>query len=92
MLKLDVLSKLPIGKMAGRVASKAQKFTPEGLTVAGSIGLVATTVVAMKATTRAEFILDTARDRMDKVEQALEDHPDEYSKTDAIKDRSIIYG
>ena len=92
MLKLDVLSKLPIGKMAGQVASKAQKFAPEVLTVVGSIGLVATTVVAMKATTRAEFILDTARDRMDKVEQALDEHPDEYSKTDAIKDRSIIYG
>ena len=92
MLKLDILSKLPIGKMAGQVASKAQKFAPEALTVVGSIGLVATTVVAMKATTRAEFILDTARDRMDKVEQALDEHPDEYSKTDAIKDRSIIYG
>ena len=92
MLKLDILSKLPIGKMAEQVVSKTQKFAPEALTVVGSIGLVATTVVAMKATTRAEFILDTARDRMDKVEQALDEHPDEYSKTDAIKDRSIIYG
>lgn len=81
-------------RVARRGAMKAQKHLPEILLVGGSVGIVASTVLACKATIKAQPILDEAKDNIEAVHIAESDprvSDEEYSKEQATKDLTRIY-
>lgn len=91
MNKLQVV-KLGLSKMAGRSGLLAQKYSPEILIGAGIVGLVASTVMACRATVKAEEILDKTHEQLDMVKFAKEAMPqEEYTEQDYRKDLVVVY-
>lgn len=92
-------NKTEIMKSVNIVASKAimkiKKRSPEILIVVGVVGTVASAVIACKATTKVNKIIDDAKDDIDKVHVATENCVTEagetYSAEDSKKDLAIIY-
>ena len=92
-------NKTEIMKSVNVVASKAimkiKKRSPEILIVVGVVGTVASAVIACKATTKVNKIIDDAKDDIDKVHVATENCVTEagetYSTEDSKKDLAIIY-
>lgn len=92
-------NKTEIMKSVNIVASKAimkiKKRSPEILIVVGVVGTVASAVIACKATTKVNKIIDDAKDDIDKVHVATENCVTEagetYSTEDSKKDLAIIY-
>lgn len=77
-----------------KASFKLKKHSPEILVVAGVAGTVASAVMACKATTKVEGILDDAKARIEKVHMVLDDESiseDVYSQEDGKKDLAIIY-
>ena len=71
-----------------------KKHSPEILIVAGIAGVVTSAVMACKATTKINDILDQTKEEVSKVNDALNNEKiseDVYSKEDAKKDLAIIY-
>lgn len=70
------------------------KHSPEILVVTGVVGVVASAVMACKATTKVNDILDDTHKSLDKIHFALE-NPDmlrgEYTEEDSKKDTAIVY-
>ena len=58
-----------------RTTFKLKKHSPEILIVAGVIGTVTSTVMACKATTKLNGILEDSKERIDQVHYAM-DHPE----------------
>ena len=77
-----------------KLGFKIKKHSPELLLGAGIVGVVASTVMACKATTKVEDILAESKKRVETVHKVLED-PDipenKYSAEDGKKDLAIIY-
>lgn len=67
---------------------KGRKHAPAVLFVAGTLGVVAATVLACRATLKMEEVLDEIHSDLDKA-RALEDP--RYSDTDRQKDLALIY-
>lgn len=92
-------NKTEIMKSVNIVASKAimkiKKRSPEILIIVGVVGTVASAVIACKATTKVNKIIDDAKDDIDKVHVATENCVTEagetYSTEDSKKDLAIIY-
>lgn len=92
-------NKTEIMKSVNIVASKAimkiKKRSPEILIVVGVVGTVASAVIACKATTKVNKIIDDAKDDIDKVHVATENCVTEagetYSTEGSKKDLAIIY-
>ena len=76
-----------------KVTIKAKKYSPEILIVAGVVGTVASTVLACKATTKIESILEESKNTIDTIHQCSDnkDMADQYSEDDAKKDLAIVY-
>lgn len=70
-----------------------KKHSPEILTVAGAIGVVVSTVMACKATTKINSILEDTKTTIDKIHEVSsnEAYADRYSAEDAKKDLVITY-
>ena len=73
-----------------------KKHSPEILVAAGVIGIVASTVMACKATMKVNDIVDEAKDTIDTIHDALENHKhtsdgEEYTQEIANRDLSIVY-
>ena len=84
----------------GRLALKCKKYSPEIMVVAGTVGVVATIVVACKETLKVEKIVDEAGDQLFEIEDALNNHKSVknedgtvtvYSEQDAKHDKAIVY-
>lgn len=73
----------------GRGLLKLKMHSPEILLVVGIGGAVTSTILACKATLKADEVIQTAKDKIDKIHQA-KDLPD-YSKEDYQKDMTIAY-
>lgn len=73
---------------------KLKKHSPEILVVAGVVGVVTSTVMACKATTRVSAVLETAKSDIEDIHYAVE-HPEavkeEYTVEDSKKDLAIVY-
>lgn len=82
-----------IKTLTNKLIFKVQKHSPEILVVTGVVAVVAGTVMACKATTKAADILEEHRERMDKVHTCTEEtgYAAEYSEEDARKDTVIVY-
>lgn len=75
----------------GRGGLLLKKHSPEILMVTGVVGIVASTVMACKATLRVNEVLDEAKEKLNKVANAVVNLPeDKYSSEDAMKDKTII--
>ena len=68
-----------------------KKHSPEILIISGVVGVVASTVLACKATLKVNDVLDETKETIDKIHEAKEKKPEEYSEQDAKKDLAIVY-
>ena len=75
-----------------RAGLKLKKHSPEIMVTAGVIGVVASAVMACKATTKASSIVDEMKEEMDKIREAVDMVDEEtYSKEDLKRDTAIVY-
>ena len=72
---------------------KLKQHSPEILVAAGTVGVVASAVMACKATTKISTILDEAKNTIDAIHDVVEDPEmaEEYTPEDAKKDLAITY-
>ena len=70
-----------------------RKHSPGILAVVGTVGVVASAVMACKATTKISEILDDTNEQLDTIRGAANDPnlTDRYSAEDAKKDTTIVY-
>lgn len=79
-----------------RVGFKFKKHSPEILVGAGVVGVVASAVMACKATTKLDDVLAETKDTVDKIHDVTE-YPEkipegkEYTVEDSKKDLTIVY-
>ena len=88
--------KLPekVTRAIGKVGFELKKHAPEILVVTGVVGTVASAVLACKATTKLEGILDKTKKDIAIIDECLdcpEGLPEPYTKEDAKKDKMIVY-
>ena len=70
----------------------AKKHSPEILLVAGVAGIVTSTVMACKATLKAEEVVEEAKHKFDTIKKAKETiEPEKYTDEDYRKDLTIAY-
>lgn len=79
-----------------KVGFKIKKHSPEILVVAGVVGIVASTVMACRATTKVSEIVDDTKNIIDTIHDALENEKctaegEVYTQEDANKDLAIVY-
>ena len=60
------LVKITLSKAAGRSGLILQKYSPEILTTVGVVGIVVSTVMACKATTKGRRVLKRQKGNLDK--------------------------
>lgn len=87
MKKID---KAQITRALNKTALRFKKHSPEILVGAGIVGVVASGVMACKATTKASAIVEEAREQIDTVHECLE-ISDKYTEEDSKKDLALIY-
>lgn len=80
-----------VTRTVNRVGFKFKKHSPEVLIVAGTIGVVASAVMACKATTKAGKIKEEMNEEMDKIHEVAEAHREDYTEEDLKKDTTIVY-
>ena len=93
------MGKTSIMNSATRAFHKAKfgikKHSPEILIVAGVVGTVTSAVMACKATTKIEGILENHKNQVDAIHKAIEDPETignaEYTVEDQKKDLTIVY-
>ena len=79
-------------RACNRIGFKLKKHSPEIMVIAGVVGVVASAVMACKATTKASDIVEETKDQMDKIKTVAETHDaEEYSEEDMKKDTTIAY-
>ena len=78
-------------RVFGKVTLKGKKYAPEVMVVVGVVGVVASAVMACKATTKAGAIVEDTKDQMSKIHEVAETHAEEYSEDDMKKDTVIVY-
>lgn len=80
-----------LGVFAGRKLLVVQKHSPELLLGVGIVGVVVSTVMACKASTKASAVLDVAAAKMEKIHEAEATiSREEYTKRDQNKDSLVV--
>ena len=76
-----------------KVGFTLKKHSPEILVVAGTVGVVASTVMACKATTKLSTILEKSKNDVETIHAYVEDNgfSEEYTEEDSKKDLAIVY-
>ena len=76
-----------------KVELKTIQHSPEILAGVGVVGVIASTVMACKATTKLSDILEESKDQLDQIKTVAVDpaYADKYSEDDAKKDTTITY-
>ena len=77
----------------GKTGLKLKKYSPEILAAVGTVGVVASAVMACTATTKISTILDDTNDQLNTIHAAVTDPElaNQYSAEDAKKDTAIVY-
>ena len=93
-MKTDIMAS--VSRSLYKVGFKLKKHSPEILIVTGVIGIVTSTVMACKATTKVNDIVDEAKNMVDKIHDAVENKKhtsdgEEYTQEVANKDLTIVY-
>lgn len=77
-----------------KIGFQIKKHSPEILVVAGVVGVVTSAVMACKATTKVQEILDDTKNQLDVVHSCMETGDvvgEPYSEEDGKKDLALIY-
>lgn len=88
------MNKMTIKTTAQKAMFSIKKHSPEILVVAGVVGVVGSTIMACKASTKVSEILDETKRDVDQIHDVLADQgiPEEkYSQEDGKKDLAIVY-
>lgn len=80
-----------IGRAAGRTGLVLKKYSPEILTGVGIVGIIGSTVLACRATLKAEEVLENADRKFTTIKDCKEQKPEEYSEQDYKKDMTVAY-
>ena len=91
-MKTDVMMKA--GRLLARVGLQLKKHSPEICMVAGIAGGITSAVMACKATTKVDQILEPAKETIEIVHKGMEEgqiNGTEYTVEDGQKDLSIVY-
>lgn len=70
---------------------QVKKHSPEILVAVGVAGVVTSTVMACKATTKAGDILEEHKNQMNAIDQVVKMDRDDYTEEDHKKDTTIVY-
>ena len=76
-----------------RAGLKLQKYSPEILMVAGIAGVVASGVMACRATLKVTEVLDEAKKNIDTIHEVMEnpEMKEKYTEEDSKKDLALVY-
>ena len=90
-MKTEIVNKL--SRSIHKVGFGLKKHSPEILVGAGVVGVVASTVMACKATLKVNEILDDSKEKIEKIKSVKEDpnYVLKYTEEDAKKDLTIVY-
>lgn len=93
-MKTDFMTN--VSRSLHKVGFKFKKHSPEILVVAGVVGIVTSTVMACKATTKVNDIIDEATDTIDAINNSAgkglhTSDGEEYTQEVANKDLAIVY-
>lgn len=84
-----------MGSKVGRFAHKGMfvlnQHAPEILTVVGVTGVVVATVMACKATLKAEQIINDHKELMNSIHEAEALEPESYTSQDIVQDKVLAY-
>ena len=92
MSKLAIFNN--VTRTAHKIGFQLKKHSPEILAVAGTVGVVASTVMASKATTKLHDIIKKKKNQVNQVHEVLENKSipaEKYSEEDGKKDIAVIY-
>ena len=93
-MKTDIMANM--SRSIHKVGFKLKKYSPEILVVTGVVGIVASTVMACKATTKVQDIIDETKETIDTIHDCVEkglhtSDGEEYTQEVANKDLAIVY-
>lgn len=93
-MKTELISK--VSRSFHKAGFKFKKHSPEILAVTGVVGVVASAVMACKATTKVNDIVDEAKETIDKIHDSVgkglhTSDGEEYTEEVAKKDLTIVY-
>ena len=80
--------------LLAKTSVKIEKHSPEILITLGIVGVVGSTIIACRATTKVKDIFDESKETLSKVREGMETgeiEGVEYSKEDGSRDTTIIY-
>lgn len=91
MKKTEVMNK--VAGTFNKIGFQLRKHSPEILIIVGVVGVVASTVMACKATTKLSGILEDTSEKLDKIHECIEDEgmSEEYTVEDSKKDTALVY-
>lgn len=91
MNKTEIIAKMT--RTFNRTGLQLKKHSPEILMTVGVIGVVASGVMACKATLKVQDIVDDAKQKIDMIHEVSTDPEmsDKYSEEDSKKDMAIVY-
>lgn len=91
MAKVDIVKNLT--RTFHKVGFQLKKHSPEILVGVGVVGTVASAVMACKATTKLDKVLEEAKGKIDQIHEAtnMPELADKYTKEDSKKDLAIVY-
>ena len=77
----------------GKMGFAIKKHSPEILVVGGVIGVVGSTILACRATTKVSEVLDKAKEEIETIHTVAEspEFAEEYTAEDSKKDLTIVY-
>ena len=84
----------PIGNVIMKVVGKAKKNSPEIMIIGGLVGVVTSAVLACKASTKVNDILEETKDTLEVIDKGSEEgqiNGKEYTEEDGKKDKRIVY-
>ncbi|MCD8158564.1 MAG: DUF6353 family protein [Clostridiales bacterium] len=89
MNKNDILSKM--SKTFSKVSFSAKKHSPEILVVTGVVGVVTAAVMACRATTNINDILEEEKETIETIDNFVENETRDYSEEDGKKDLALVH-
>lgn len=74
-----------------KMGLKMKKYSPEILVITGVVGMVASAVLACRATTKASKVIEEHKDNLNKINELVESNEvAEYTEVDAKNDTKIV--
>jgi hypothetical protein len=82
-----------VTRVINRAGMKIRKHSPEILLAVGVVGTVTSAVLACKATTKLQDILESGKENINQLNDYVADHgySEKYTEEDAKKDKLIMY-